>query len=212
MNEPDHLRVADADRHLVEQVLSRAYAEGRITQDEHAIRIEQVWAAKTFGELRPVTADLLAVADSVESELVPKPEDGYERAIVDRNNPHPDSDRISAVMSSNKRMDMAWRLRRNVNVSSVMGEVHLDLRNAVFEDNEIRIHAFCVMGEIKLFVPAGVRVVNESTPIMGEVKIKGLIQEDTGPLIRLDGMVLMGEVDVLGPTHRANRRRRKRSK
>lgn len=212
MNEPDHLRVADADRQLVEQVLGRAYAEGRITQEEHAARLEQVWAARTFGELRPLTADLVAVADSVQAELIQPPADGHERAIVDLHNPQTESDRISAIMSSNKRMDMPWRLREHVNVSTVMGEIHLDLRNAVFESNVINIHANCVMGEVKLFVPAGVRVSNETTPMLGEVKLKGLIPEDTGPLLRLDGMVLMGEIDVLGPNHRSNRRRRNRSR
>lgn len=201
MTQPDHLRASDQDRQLVEQVLATAYAQGRITTDEHSERLEQVWQAKTFGELRPITADLVEIRQEVELKLTPAPGDGFDRAIVDTLNPTPESERINAVMSSNRRLDQAWRLRKNVNISVVMGDVHLDLRNAVFEADQINIHVNAIMGEVKLFVPAGVRVVNETTPIMGETKIRGLIEEATGPVVRLDGMVLMAELDVYGPTH-----------
>ena len=45
------LRCADHDRELVAQVLNNAYAEGRITFEEHADRIARAYDARTFGDL-----------------------------------------------------------------------------------------------------------------------------------------------------------------
>ncbi|WP_370666384.1 DUF1707 domain-containing protein, partial [Streptomyces sp. IBSBF 2507] len=45
------LRASDADRDRVADMLREALAEGRLTADEHAERVEGVLAAKTVGEL-----------------------------------------------------------------------------------------------------------------------------------------------------------------
>ena len=44
----DDLRCADQDRETVATILNNAYAEGRLTFDEHAERIAQAYDAKTF--------------------------------------------------------------------------------------------------------------------------------------------------------------------
>src|SRR5215212_5842765 len=56
-----HLRASDADREQVATVLSTAYAEGRLTREEHDERIDQLMAAKTFDDLIPITRDLVVV-------------------------------------------------------------------------------------------------------------------------------------------------------
>src|SRR5690606_32514469 len=45
------LRASDQDRNQVANVLSAAYAEGRLTREEHDERLEQAMSAKTFDEL-----------------------------------------------------------------------------------------------------------------------------------------------------------------
>lgn len=200
--QPDHLRCSDEDRRVVEQVLSAAYADGRITRQEHDERVTAVWEAKTFGELRPIIADLVAVEQQVRKALTPQPADGHPRAVVDPRNAQPDSDRITAIMSSHKRIDTAWRFREHSNVTTVMGDVKLDLTKATFEANECRINVMSVMGELALLVPAGVTIRDETTTIMGEVKLKGLVPEPDGPVIVLTGLVLMAEVGVYGPEHK----------
>src|SRR5215468_7195354 len=54
----DHIRVSDADRDRVTARLQENFAEGRLTQDELDERISAALHAKTFGDLRPLTADL----------------------------------------------------------------------------------------------------------------------------------------------------------
>jgi hypothetical protein len=54
----DNIRIGDADRERVTARLREHYAEGRLTQDELNERISDTLNAKTFGELRPIMADL----------------------------------------------------------------------------------------------------------------------------------------------------------
>ena len=56
---PGQLRVSDADRDQVTEVLHTAYAEGRISLDEHAERTSAALAARTFDDLTVLTADLV---------------------------------------------------------------------------------------------------------------------------------------------------------
>jgi hypothetical protein len=57
MPEP-HLRAADADRTAVAEILGRHMSAGRLTMDEYDERLSRAYAAKTYGELDEITADL----------------------------------------------------------------------------------------------------------------------------------------------------------
>jgi hypothetical protein len=54
----DRIRVSDADREQVTARLREHFAEGRLIRDELDERITAALNAKTFGDLRPVMADL----------------------------------------------------------------------------------------------------------------------------------------------------------
>lgn len=47
-----------ADRERALDVLRAAFAEGRVTKDEHDERVSRVYAARTYADLATVTADL----------------------------------------------------------------------------------------------------------------------------------------------------------
>jgi hypothetical protein len=55
---PDELRVSDAERSAVQERLRRAVGDGQLDLHEFDARAQQVWAARTRGELVRVTADL----------------------------------------------------------------------------------------------------------------------------------------------------------
>jgi hypothetical protein len=54
------VRASDADREHVIGVLREAFAEGRLTAEEHSTRVGQAYAARTYEELATVSADLPA--------------------------------------------------------------------------------------------------------------------------------------------------------
>jgi hypothetical protein len=45
------VRASDADRERTIGVLSEAFAEGRLTTEEHSARVEHVYGARTYAEL-----------------------------------------------------------------------------------------------------------------------------------------------------------------
>ncbi len=57
-HEPLHLRAADADRERTAAFLGRRCAEGRLSPEELAERLETVYTALTYGELAAVVSDL----------------------------------------------------------------------------------------------------------------------------------------------------------
>lgn len=61
----ERLRAADADRERVAEQLRRAHAEGRLDLAEYDERVQAAWAARTYGDLAVITADL--------PELLPAP-------------------------------------------------------------------------------------------------------------------------------------------
>ncbi|MGI8646241.1 MAG: DUF1707 SHOCT-like domain-containing protein [Nocardioides sp.] len=54
----DQLRLSDAERETASQALGEHFATGRLDADEHAERHEQIWGARTRGEITPIFADL----------------------------------------------------------------------------------------------------------------------------------------------------------
>ena len=52
------MRISDADRNKVAEVLREAAGDGRIDFDELDERLEATYAAKTYAELVPITHDL----------------------------------------------------------------------------------------------------------------------------------------------------------
>ena len=56
------MRAASADRERAVDVLKAGFAEGRLTQEEYNDRMGRAYAARTYGELTTLTADLPAGA------------------------------------------------------------------------------------------------------------------------------------------------------
>ena len=56
------MRAASADRERAVDVLKAGFTEGRLTQDEYNDRMGRAYAARTYGELMALTADLPAGA------------------------------------------------------------------------------------------------------------------------------------------------------
>lgn len=54
----EQLRIGDAEREHATAALGEHFAQGRITADEHAERLDQIWAARTRADLQPIFRDL----------------------------------------------------------------------------------------------------------------------------------------------------------
>jgi hypothetical protein len=54
----DELRIGDAERERAAAELGEAYAQGRLTAEEHGERLDRIWASRTRRDLDPIFADL----------------------------------------------------------------------------------------------------------------------------------------------------------
>ncbi|MCW2796350.1 DUF1707 domain-containing protein [Nocardioides sp.] len=53
-----HVRIGDVERDRAAAALGEHFAQGRLTLDEHTERLDQIWSARTQGDLEPVFRDL----------------------------------------------------------------------------------------------------------------------------------------------------------
>lgn len=191
-----HLRAADADRDQVATLLSTAYAEGRLTRDEHDERLDRAMQAKTFDDLVPLTADLVPAPSTQPPAPTPSPDQTW---ALDTTNTTDEPEHLIAVFGGTTRKGR-WRVRRQTYSWAVFGGADLDLREAVFESPRIEVGGFWCFGGLDLKVPPGTQVIDQTGAIFGGTDIKDLGDPDpNAPVIVLKGLSLFGGVSVRGP-------------
>ncbi|MGH3330470.1 MAG: DUF1707 SHOCT-like domain-containing protein [Nocardioidaceae bacterium] len=189
-HDPGLLRVSDADRHQVAEVLRHAAGEGRIDFDELDQRLEQTYAAKTYADLVPITADLPGHQPVQRPAPVQQPQPAIPASTYSSS---------VAVMSENRRRGV-WLVPAQHTAFAMMGSVELDLREAQFETRDVTVTAVSIMGDVKVIVNPWTRVVVEGVPIMAEFTEAGakvaaeLTQESQ--VVRVKGFALMASVSV----------------
>jgi len=104
-----------------------------------------------------------------------------------------------AVLSQTNRRG-SWLLQDGHTAFALMGGVVLDLREASFTASEVTVTASAVMGDVKIVVDAGTRVVVDGVAIMGDFcEQRAKVPFDptaAGRVLRVRGIALMGSVTV----------------
>jgi len=200
------LRAGDADRDAVATVLSTAFAEGRLTREEHDERLDRVMSAKTFDDLLPLTADLVPTSPP-RLATVPDDAPGY---AIDTHDATAEPDRMIAIFGGVNRTGK-WRVRRQNQAYALFGGIDLDLRDAIFEAPVVEIAGFWCFGGLEVKVPAGVEVRDQTAGIFGGTDVRDLGEPHPGaPTIVVKGFSLFGGVSIRGPK-RGRRLHRHRS-
>lgn len=190
-----NLRASDADRDQVATVLSTAYAEGRLTLEEHDERIDQLMAAKTFDDLIPITRDLVIVGTPTP---VPAPQ-AKSRFTIDTTRQQSEPDRMIAIFGGVTRTGR-WRVRKNIQALTLFGGTDLDLRDAIFEAPVVEISGFWCFGGLDIKVPEGIEVRDQTAGIFGGTDVRDVGDPAPGaPTLVIKGVSLFGGVSVRGP-------------
>lgn len=115
----------------------------------------------------------------------------------------PPESSLTAVLGDCRR-EGAWRVGRATTVYSILGDVLLDLRQAVLDAEIIEMRAYTVMGDLKVIVPPGVEVRLRGFSVLGDQKHRD--KSETGESGRtvptrhtlvVNGTGVMGDVSVV---------------
>ncbi|MEP9363854.1 DUF1707 domain-containing protein [Nocardioides sp. CN2-186] len=191
--EPDSssLRISDADRHRVAEILREAAGDGRIDFDELDERLEATYAARTYADLVPITMDLPAHP----APATPVQRPASSPLVV----AGPDSENHVAILGGFDRKGV-WTVPKHLSVFAMMGGADLDLREATYAAQEVVITINCFMGGAQVTVGPHVNVVMEGTGIMGGYSGPGSTTPaaiDAGsPTVRIRGVAIWGGVSV----------------
>ncbi|WP_051450280.1 DUF1707 SHOCT-like domain-containing protein [Actinospica robiniae] len=181
-------RAADRDRDEVAVILGEALAVGRLTSEEHAERLEAVYAARTYGELEPITRDL------------PKQRSG--NVVL------PDStvrQEVTATLSKVHRGGR-WVPGRHTELRALFGALIVDMSDAVLPGREITVSVNSFCGKLVLRVPANARIIDEGGAVLGKWAVWGRSRSpqdaagqepEDGPLIRIVGRARLGKVTIM---------------
>jgi uncharacterized protein DUF1707 len=190
-----NLRASDADRDQVATLLSTAYAEGRLSREEHDERIDQLMAAKTFDDLLPITRDLVIVGPP---PYAARPQSAN-RFAIDTTAQNPESDKMIAIFGGVTRKGR-WRVRKNTQALALFGGMDLDLRDAIFEAPVVEISGFWCFGGLDIKVPAGIEVQDQTAGIFGGTDVRDVGDPAPGaPTLVIKGVSLFGGVSIKGP-------------
>ncbi|QEU92097.1 DUF1707 and DUF2154 domain-containing protein [Streptomyces kanamyceticus] len=191
---PGSLRASDADRDRTADILREALAEGRLTTEEHADRIEGVYSAKTMAELEPLVRDLPAVdgaapAGTHAPDPAPaRPSPGAVPPVADEN--------LVAVLSGSVRKGR-WRVARRTHAYAIFGSVEIDLSEAIFEQRQVVIKAVSIFGSVDVRVPENVSLRGSGTGILGSFEVDTLDSaEQDAPVVFVDGFALFGSIEA----------------
>ncbi|MFJ9537789.1 DUF1707 domain-containing protein [Streptomyces sp. NPDC101225] len=189
---PADLRASDADRDRIADILRDALAEGRLTAEEHAERVEGVLAAKTVGELEVFIRDLPAAhRRRAAPSFAAAPNRPSAGAI-----PADPDDNVVAVFSSAVRKGR-WRAGRRIHAYAVFGSVEIDLSKALFEYQQVVIKTVSVFGNVEIRVPENVSLRGTGGGVLGNFEVDTLDSaEPDAPVVYVDGWAVLGNVEA----------------
>jgi Domain of unknown function (DUF1707) len=182
--DPKNLRVSDAEREHVVEVLQKAIGHGLISLDEFSDRTDTALAAKTRGELNSVLVDLPGL---LHAENAPAPK-------------APPQIELRSTMSSLKRSG-PWVVPQRLLIRSRMGSTELDFTEAVINTQQVEIELDVAGGSVELLFAENAGVTSaDVTMTMGSLKDKRPNENGT-PRFVISGAVRAGSVEIRRPKY-----------
>ena len=183
----------DVARERVVRLLTDRYADDSLTVEEFEARLDQMHAL-TSPEALDAMAHALAAPAAVTRPVVA----GQGRAVGSAAGALAGMlpARVRAVMSTLRR-EGAWVVPPRVQVTSLMSEVRLDLREAVLPP-VCEVEVFALMGNVTLHLPPGVEATVEVDSVMASVTDRRgrRGQGSRGRVVRVTGSAIMSELKI----------------
>jgi hypothetical protein len=195
------MRISDADRDRAASVLGNALAEGRLSAEEHAARLDAIFAAKTHADIVPLVRDLpgaaaaleVAASAALEPAVAGQPGSQLTRSAGGGQRP-----RVVAVFSGAIRKGR-WRVPAEMEAVSVFGDTELDLRQATMSQPTVSMRVVAVFGSARITVPPEMHVIDEGWAVFGGREMPPDSDESAAPgapVLRVTGVSIFGMITV----------------
>jgi hypothetical protein len=186
------MRASDSDRERVAEALREAAAEGRLNLEELNERLDLVFAAKTYAELEPITADLPTTALKLGG-----PQESRQGSFGVNRYGGEASDHIAVAILGAFSRKGSWVVPPVMSAVAIMGGGELDLRDARFAERVVTIHVTAIMGGIEITVPDDAKVEVNGIGIMGAFDHRATGEGSAdGPTIIINGLAFWGGVEI----------------
>jgi hypothetical protein len=195
-------------RERAQEALIDAYAADHLSDAELERRLDEVHRAQNLDELRSLLADLPGpnTALTLPENRAPASSPGTQGALA-APNPYRTWSVAPADRVKPKQFLLgfwggaarrgAWTPARQVLGLAFQGGIELDFRQASFAPGVTTVTILAIMGGVQIIVPEGVTVETRGTGIMGGFDGTDRLGDDPhGPVLRIDGLALMGGVEV----------------
>ncbi len=182
--------MSDTDREQAAETLRRAAGDGRITFTELDERLELAYAARTYGDLDAVTADLPGPGAGAH---VPAPAGTFPAGRIGGTA----TASVSFAVMSGANRTGGWVVPPRYTALALMGGVELDLRHARFSEPEVTIVAVAIMGGVSIIAGEDLDLDVSGFAFMGGFDHRAGGPGTPGaPRVRVTGFALMGGVDI----------------
>ena len=174
--------------------LCEHYARDHIEADELERLIDRAHQSTTLAELDALLADLPALAQPTPALSPAETRSGRSDQQV----------AVIAVMGGAERRG-AWAPAPQTYVVALMGGVVLDFRHAQLAPGVTELTVVAIMGGVEIIVPPGLHVESSGIGIMGGFGHAGQSRfpiDSTTPVLRINGLALMGGVEIRDRPHR----------
>lgn len=180
-----HLPVTEVDRGAAMTLLEAARTHGYLSPDEYENRAVAIRSAAIRDDLRLVTRDLENVTYRPAAAWVPATTTGAKDSL------------LKVGFFSGTRLEGRWNAPPLLHCVGTFGGVAIDLTDAVWTSDEIVIDAYAVFGGVRVKVPAGVEVVDQTFAIFGGTSVRGTSSGNRRVIVK--GLAAFGGIKVKGP-------------
>ncbi|KLL97064.1 MULTISPECIES: DUF1707 SHOCT-like domain-containing protein [Rhodococcus] len=211
--EPKDLRVSDAEREHVGELLQRAVGQGMLSLGEFTERMDTVLAAKTRGDLNQVLVDLpgIQIRPEFQEQNLPGMSQAHYPAPSAAGYPAPSAaafpatgqgaplvikGRVSGIERKGR-----WHVPPTIVLDTVASSVTLDFTEAVMQTQVVRIDVSDYLSSINIVLPAEATAdVNGVENVASSVSSKVRGGAPYGPLhVVVTGKVRGGSFNVTHP-------------
>lgn len=177
---------------VIDQLIMN-YSHGELSYEAFERRLDQAMELKCHKALIELSEDLPLTVDKA---FVESKKEGLAPNIVQGDTE--DVEYMVNVFSGNKRGGI-WTVPKEIRSFSVFSGSDIDLTDAKFTQNELRIKVFCLFSGNNIYIPENVNVVSKAFCIFGGIDYQTATQVNPNiiaPTIIVEGVCIFSGIDI----------------